>query len=222
MRISLAARFWFWIVSGALVLAFLVFVASQSICSIPDNTKETALVCDAKGTDLGLLYFTYCLVIVGWFGIRSNELTVQSLERAFLAVGPTQVRHFYKPPDECGVTKHVIRLTLHVHNTGRTGATIKKVYGEFSRVPPGDKVAYKNGSEVITDLSVAAGEKNELTPIAFEDEFIGDQFFWGYLEYFDIFKINHTSRFCAAIVPAPAPNNGKYQLAGSESWRECD
>ena len=176
---------------------------------------------EIKFTDLLLAYFTYCLVIVGWFGIRNSELTVKNLERAFLSVSPTKITKLYRPPDEEGHTVPFIRLTLHVHNAGRTRAAIQKIYGEFSRNPPsGDVPIYRDGRAEPTDLAIAANQESDIFPIAFEDDFMGEQFFWGYLEYSDIFKIRHVARFCARIVPADPPSLGKFQLAGSDGWRE--
>ena len=161
---------------------------------------------EIKFTDLLLAYFTYCLVIVGWFGIRSAERTVRNLERAFLSVGPAKITKLYRGADDNGYTAPFIRLTLHVFNTGRTAAVIKNIYGEFSQAPPsGDKPVYTNGSNQITDLSIAANQSSDLTPIAFEDDFVGEQFFWGFIEYRDIFRIKHIPRFCAWIVPNDPP-----------------
>jgi len=47
---------------------------------------------------------------------------------------------------------------------------------------------------------------------------MAEQFFWGYVEYTDIFKIKRTARFCAFIVP----DEGKFQLARSDAWRDED
>ena len=221
---SLSIQFWSWIFGGLLLLIVVFSFASKNVC-LPSSQKseDYQLLCDAKGTDLGLLYFTYCLVIVGWFGIRSSERTVQNLERAFLAVGPTKITLLYTPADQKGETRPFVRLTLYVYNTGRTAATIRKVYGEFSRDPPlGNKPIYKHGNEQTTDLSVAATDKNELTPIRFESDFVGDHFFWGYIEYFDIFKIKRTSRFCTELVQTPPPTQWRYMIAGSDGWREFD
>jgi hypothetical protein len=178
---------------------------------------------ETKFTDLLLAFFTYCLVIVGWFTIRNSERTVQNLERAFLAVGATKIQKNLRPADDQGYTSPFVRMTLYVHNTGRTGAIITKVYGEFSETPPaGNKPIYQHGMDHIADFSIAAGVSSDLTPFNFETDFMGNQFFWGYVEYLDIFKIRHTARFCAAIFPNDPSGVGKYQLAGSDAWRECD
>jgi hypothetical protein len=195
----------------------------QSLC-LSQNARQTFVIlpkwlCDeTKLTDLLLVYFTYCLVVVGWYGIRSNELTVKNLERAFLSVGPTKIGSLHTELDEHGRTTRFVRLLLLVQNTGKTGATIKKVYGEFSQTPPTGRPIYKRGKEYITDLTVGPGEQVALTPHPFEDSFIDDQFFWAYVEYFDIFRIKRVSRLCVEVFPSRAT----FQIAGSEEWRECD
>jgi hypothetical protein len=139
------------------------------------------------------------------------SVTVRSLERAFLAVGPTQIKVTPGP---------VVEVKLLVHNTGRTGAVITGICGEFSRTPPQGDTPYYSSEVKLTDLSVAAGAETVLDPFPFEDEFVGDQFFWGYLTYRDIFRTVHRARFCVTIVPRVS-GPGRYQLAGSERWREC-
>jgi hypothetical protein len=43
---------------------------------------------EAKITDLALIFFTACLVIVGWFTIRSGERNSRKLERAYIFPTP--------------------------------------------------------------------------------------------------------------------------------------
>jgi hypothetical protein len=113
-------------------------------------------------------------------------------------------------------------LTLYVHNTGRTTANLKKIYGEFSKTAPvGNVPIYANGKSEILDFSIAAANESVLDPFEFADDYAEKQFFWGYIEYTDIFKRVHTARYCAHITPV-RDNLGRYQIAGSEAWRECD
>jgi hypothetical protein len=158
--------------------------------------------------------------------VEITKMRVIDLERAYLAVGPTKITvdrgpqsgsDLYVPRSPLGVT-----VRLFVQNAGRTGATITKVYGEFSRSPPvGDSPVYENGESQITDLSIPASKEEVLSPIVFKDGYSGQQFFWGYLEYADIFKEIHTSRFCAAIFPREG-SDGQIQIAGEDGWRYCD
>lgn len=233
MKIGLSVKFWLWIFGGFVLFAIAAFVASTTICASP--SRNYGIICDAKGTELGLVFFTYCLVVVGWFTVRSNELTTQTLERGYLAVSPTDIQRrfvvgknrnssFYDEQDP-----QEIVLNLRVENTGRTTATIKKVYVEFSREPPiGDLPQYKDGREKIADFVFAVNVTDKL-PIDHVTSFLTDQFVWGYIEYFDVFKIKRISRFCAAIFPPAqrytgggAPSFGRSEPAGAEGWRECD
>lgn len=52
---------------------------------IQELSAPYRLICDAKITDIGIMFFTYCPVIVGWFGIKSNQRTVEDLERVLIS-----------------------------------------------------------------------------------------------------------------------------------------
>jgi hypothetical protein len=149
--------------------------------------------------------------------VAITKTGIFDLERAYLAVGPTEIKIDFQAKAE-------VDVTLLIHNTGRTSATIKTVYGEFSLKPPlGDVPIYKNGEPVLTDLAIAANEEAVLSPFKFRSKLVRSQFFWGYIEYIDIFKHKRRSRFCAYLDIDPAKaGRQKYQLAGSEPWRECD
>jgi hypothetical protein len=166
--------------------------------------------------------------------IEVTKIGIFDLERAYLAVGPTEIvvdfsdagkalartRGFYLPSDPEELTVH-----LFVQNTGRTGATIKKIYGLLTDSPPlGESPLYLPlpDQPSITDLAVPAGTASKLDPFEFKSDIAGNQFFWGYIEYIDIFKKTHTSRFCAHLEPAVRGGKGKYQIAGTDRWRECD
>lgn len=161
--------------------------------------------------------------------VEVMKIGIFDLERAYIAVGVTQINtefvpHPGKPVYSAGDPVRTT-LQLYVHNTGRSAGLIKKLYGEFSRTPPeGDIPIYKDGASKITDFSVGANAEAPLQPYPFVDDFTGKQFFWGYLDYLDIFNRVHTSRFCACIEPGDRrrPGTGKYDIAGSDVWRECD
>lgn len=44
------------------------------------------LLCNASATEIALVYFTYCLVIVGWFTMRSGERTSAIFERPYVTI----------------------------------------------------------------------------------------------------------------------------------------
>jgi hypothetical protein len=53
-----------------------------------------------------------------------------------------------------------------------------------------------------------------ILPVTFKIDFAEPIHFWGYVEYLDILKKAHTSRFCTLIYPA----QGKWEIAGSRAW----
>lgn len=151
--------------------------------------------------------------------VAITKISVIDLERAYLAVGPTQITKDYVA-HEPGEAESETAVKIVVHNVGRTGAIITKVYAEFSQRPPeGDVPIYSWGSGMETDLSLGADKQSAL-PIDFRNSFTDPQYFWGYIEYKDIFKTTRISRFCTFINPAQAPAFGKYDIAGSAGWRE--
>ena len=59
-------------------------------------------------------------------------------------------------------------------------------------------------------------------PHDFRTRHVAEQFFFGYVEYKDIFGRPHTSQFCMRVYPEFENGKmGKLQFAGSDSWREC-
>ena len=150
---------------------------------------------EAKFTDLAVAFLTYCLVIVGWFGIRSNESLSRNLERAFIFGTPEIDAE--KTDDGNGNTFVQIML----QNTGRTAGTIKVIYGEVSKsVEPFGKPVYNNGSKREANGMMAPTQgKAVRAPVTFECPVTSDFFFFGYIEYDDLFRRPHTSRFCAKI-----------------------
>ena len=159
--------------------------------------------------------------------VAITKTGIFDLERAYLSVNPTQLEtRFVHQANQMiyqqGDPEEIV-LRLFVHNTGRTSAFMTKVYGEFSHNPPvGDEPVYRRGWSTTTDISVAASERDTLAPMEFVNSYTGQQFFWGYVEYLDIFRNLHTSRFCAAIYPDVRGKLGMFQLAGSDGWRAFD
>jgi len=163
--------------------------------------------------------------------VAITKMGVIDLERAYVDAGPNETttgfvtdppspRGYYKP----GEDPMEVVVKIGMKNTGRTRATISRVYGEFSQGNLGEKPIYHPilGINYVTDLSLSAGESGSF-PHDFRTRHIGEQFFFGFLEYKDIFKTTHTSRFCMMIYPAKENGkSGKLQFAGNDSWRECD
>ena len=151
------------------------------------------------------------------------RIGIFDLERAFIDLSPTNiVTRNVKGPSYGGLAKKEVVVTLMLHNTGRTACNVRIVYGEFAKeLPPGEKPVY-NFEPTVVDLGLAAGQRGALHPIEFVTDF-SEQYFWGYIEYVDVFKNRHTARYCTYIVPSIDMDvSGKFQLAGADAWRECD
>src|SRR5262245_23378725 len=93
---SLGWQFWLWIVGGLVLIVVGLLWTKQSLCPASLSYMPPWLCEESKFTDLMLAFFTYCLVIVGWFTIRNSERTIRNLERAFLSVGPTKIEKRFK------------------------------------------------------------------------------------------------------------------------------
>jgi hypothetical protein len=92
-------------------------------------------------TDLALLLFTSCLVIVGWYSIRSGERTQKDSERAYVFATP---RIDFK---QTTAGSGNIFVEIMLDNFGRTPATIKIIYGEAALTEPfGNIPVYSKGS----------------------------------------------------------------------------
>jgi hypothetical protein len=85
---------------------------------------ETSL-CKFKIPDIGLLFLTYCLAVVGYFTMRSAEGTVRALERPWLFIENIRTAAFLDQRD--GVAP---RLHVFFQNPGRTHARLMSFTGK--------------------------------------------------------------------------------------------
>jgi hypothetical protein len=125
MKSQLSLQFWLWIIGGLIILLFAVAFVACSVCSTSlASSHALPFFCDAKITDLAVAYFTYCLVIVGWFGIRGSQKAAEIVERAYLSPG-------YGLMIE---DRSEVRVGIHlgVRNTGRTVGILKIVHHALS------------------------------------------------------------------------------------------
>ncbi|WP_316228133.1 MULTISPECIES: hypothetical protein [unclassified Bradyrhizobium] len=160
--------------------------------------------------------------------IDVTKIGIFDLERAYIDAGPVELKTQYvntpgaivfRPGDPMELV-----VTVGMKNTGRTRAAITCAHGEFSKNSLGDTPTYNRliGETYLTDVSLSPGESHDF-PFPFRCPDMSDQTFFGYVEYKDIFKNAHKSRFCARL--RPSHENGKsgtIQFAGGDAWRECD
>lgn len=178
-----------------------------------ENLPPSWLCEEVKFTDLLLAYFTYCLVIVGWFTIRSGERNSRNLERAYIFSGPWR-------PYQVGPS---VITFVTIENFGRSPGILKEAYGEYSATEPVAKYpTYKNGSSRSFDSAIPPTpvrppnfQPNTL-PAKWESPLPGEQYFFGYVRYVDIFGVRHESRFCAKIFPG----EHKSDIAGPPAWND--
>jgi len=149
---------------------------------------------EIKITDIAIAFFTYCLVIVGWFQLRSNEKTVLDLERAYVSGGgPNIGQHF----------------VVTVDNYGKTPATLIEYAVEFcdvTKIP--DHPLYKDvGYQRIphranlrpkTTFAIAAHP----VPTGLQNPVVYGRF-W----YEDIWRRPHSHGFILSLSPAVLPRD---------------
>jgi hypothetical protein len=142
---------------------------------------------------------------------------IPAVERAYLFVAPTNISL-----DE---TRTETTVHLRVDNPGRTPGVLTMVYGQFSKKPPkGDSPEYEGGGSKEFELVINSSNgmnphdpaSNVILPVTFKIDFADPIHFWGYVEYLDILKKPHTSRFCTLIYPA----QGKWEIAGGRAWND--
>jgi len=187
-----------------------------------DSYIRTLLCDEVKGTDIALVYFTFCLVIVGWFTLRSADENTKRAERAYLVAGP-----FFGIPKE-GVSKWMMenRASKHmfhgpwrmiVTNFGRTAAFSTKIeWGlcpedKFPKSTPMKTVLESTGFErwrkdymreadTIQNIFGEPNKPYQLRRIEIEDrdKYLGWIHF-GRVTYIDVFKHTHYAAFAYLI-----------------------
>jgi hypothetical protein len=177
-------------------------------------------LCDVHITDIFLLYFTFCLVIIGYFTMRSADRTVKNTERAIIFGGP--IGHHPNFPAPRPNPAKPYSLAVGVTNYGRTIGILKEFYIEFSLIEPTEKKAVYDplkGMLIKTDTGVlpGVGEQNGFLGYASTDT-AQDQYCYGYVKYLDIFRQPHIARFCVKIAEGPQIGD----VAGTDAYNEWD
>jgi len=76
---------------------------------------------DIRITDVALGLFTYCLIVVSWFQIRTSENAVRAIERPWLFIQGVRTSSFLAPQEG-----HPARFHIAFQNPGRTQSRITK------------------------------------------------------------------------------------------------
>jgi hypothetical protein len=142
---------------------------------------------------------------------------IPRVERAYLFVGPSQADEMWKQ-DETGQAHHrITSVGLIFENQGKTPALIRRVYGQFSEAMPTEDIPhYEGGVIVMFDNAIPGGSKQTRERM-FESGILGPQYFFGFVEYDDIFREKlKISRFCVHLLP----QEQRFDLAGPRSWND--
>ena len=136
--------------------------------------------CDeAKITDLALVLFTYCLVIVGWFGIRSGERNTEATERSYFFLGYNKITYDQGVPT----------IPLVVTNVGKMPGAITEVGFKFLKragLPAVPKNADWNWE--ISEYGWVRPPNKRTKLKTLRSPHKGNQIFVGYVKYEDIFS----------------------------------
>jgi len=112
-----------------------------------------------------------------------------------------------------------VGVTVTCANPGRTLGILLVVSGQFSPTVPGGIPQYDFSAKRFVDVYFPANSKAEKLADEFKSPFgQADQYFYGYIEYIDIFKERHMSKFCYKIYPELR----KCELIGAAAWSDWD
>jgi hypothetical protein len=168
----------------------------------------------------GLIQFGFLIRSDNTARIAANA----AVDAANLAAKHERAYFFSGPVEQSGIEIDIeagfMRVQMEVENSGRTLGILKKLCVAFtSEVPQGNVVQYE-GDAFKTfeyDTVVRAGAKRPFTG-RLESPFpVMKVFLIGYIEYVDIFKASHLSRFCIEVDP-----DGQYGPAGDPTWNDWD
>jgi hypothetical protein len=162
--------------------------------------------CKATISDFAIAYFTYCLVLVGIFGIWSAEKPTRDSERAHLF-----------PVMKGAFTAGVVQIMVTPQNSGRSAGVQREIFGDFALKKPWGLLPYFGGQSIDYDQVVPAGA-NSTASAGFTSMLAGPQFFFGYVGYMDLFHRRHKAYFCVRATPPQAPGAVLMQWSGDD-WR---
>jgi hypothetical protein len=175
---------------------------------INQHPQSETTLCNIRIADLALIYFTYCLVVVGFFTMRSAETSAQQIERAFLfgGGGPVQV-----------IGTHVHGI-MHCLNSGRSNAILKEYYFGWSATEP-------TGTPTYPPTAIHSGGKEDLICAPDKVVLLADNpidisktsYCFGFFKYKDIFGIDRESYFACRFVMMP-PNTVRSVVVGGDAW----
>jgi hypothetical protein len=185
----------------------------SSSAPIGGQSEQEPIFCETRFTDVLLVFLTYCLVIVGWSGIRMTVAAQQNMERAVLSLLFKEV-DLARPvvSGTAGDQKILViqpELRWAFFNSGRTAAFIESAMigfiasGDAPPVPP-----YHDIEEFhFLDKTVAQNDSGEIASIKLDKRLPNAEidllkngalfiWFYGAVNYLDVFEQPHETVFC--------------------------
>jgi hypothetical protein len=233
---------WFWVLVGvALLIGFLALIPfNGEICEKPDNTGHKE--CASHGLPiyvafkvqsfldfLGVAITAVATLAIAWFTLTLRRSTDKLWLSAKGQMEADQRRHdlvnrsyiFATPEideDKSSPVKTVVVLSLQ--NYGIAPGIVEKLHMDLALQEPNGPVAsYKPGQNKFTSALLPPTQgKPAAAPVAVAAPYKEPFFVFGYVEYLDLNRTRHTSRFCAKVFPG----EDGIEAAGSEAWNDWD
>jgi hypothetical protein len=160
---------------------------------------------------IGLWISTKSVAIAG----KAAADHIPLVERAYIFCGPLA------DPDGLKIDASGSPfIRVEVGNYGQTPGILKTVYGEWSLLATASNVpVYQHGDSAPFDVVIARAE-TKAVPLTFQGpplSLAGWAYFFGYIEYVDIFKITRRSRFRLIVT-----RDGKWRPDGPPAWNDWD
>lgn len=178
------------------------------------NPRLLSTICDAKITDWGLAFFTYCLVIVGWFAIRSTKENTEVSERAY-------VFHGYSPLQ---FRNGRATFTLNMLNAGKMPGSVTEVGWTFLKGLDLPKTREEKRTWEFKSLEYDfVLRPNIRWDIRTFESLSGDNTFVSYIKYTDFFtKREHVTYMGMHIYPDRPETEERAARAGGDTWNYWD
>jgi hypothetical protein len=192
------------------------------IARVVRKTLDDPLTLFTAVLAFGTLFLALYTAVVARATRRAAD-HIPTVERAYLFIGPGEIGvrgHAFSPDgkDISGV-KLAAWAFIQFSHFGPTPAFVKKIYWENSFAKPTSETPlYLQGQKWEPDL-VLRQKKPFNLPKPIEFSSAQSQYLFGYVQYADIFRKEHTSRFCILIHPLL----GKWEDAGlPPAWSAWD
>lgn len=135
---------------------------------------------------------------------------IPRVERAYVFAGPSNINY--------QVPAFICTFDILADNCGKTPGIITEAAVGITDNRPLGTPDYSACQIRLFDNIMDAGRVGQRLPIDCSHKTVKPFFVYGYVKYKDIFRKEHTSRFCSEILPAQRG----WELAGTPAWNDWD